>query len=161
MMRRTILFLALLAATAPLQAQELFEQAVALIKHYETLHDGRHHPYVGYGHRLMPGERYDTMSEERADSLLRGDLRRKCAAFRRFGADSLLLGTLAYNVGEGRLLGLGGHPESVLIRKLRAGERDIHAAYVAFCRYRGRVVESLQRRREEEFKLLYLNTQKQ
>lgn len=147
----------LLLLPAALQAQEpRFEAAVALIKRYETLHDERHLPYVGYGHRLLPGESFPAMTEKIADSLLRADLRHKCAAFRRFGADSLLLGVLAYNVGEGRLLGHGGHPKSRLVLKLEAGDRAIHAEYVSYCRYRGRSVPSLRQRREEEFNLLYL-----
>ena len=28
------------------------------IKKYEGLHGPKHHPYVGYGHKLLPGERF-------------------------------------------------------------------------------------------------------
>ena len=54
-----------------------------------------------YGHRLQPGERYSarTMTKRQADALLRKDLRKFCAMFQQFGKDSLLLATLAYNVG--------------------------------------------------------------
>ena len=34
-----------------------FERAVACVKHYEGLHGPKNYPYVGYGHRLLPGER--------------------------------------------------------------------------------------------------------
>ena len=79
----------------------LFERAVRCTKYFEGWHSEKHHPYVGYGHRLLPGERYSarTMTKRQADALLRRDLRKFCAMFRQFGKDSLLLATLAYNVG--------------------------------------------------------------
>lgn len=155
MMRRIILCAALVLS-AGAQAQDRFEQAVALIKQAEGMHAAQHHPYVGYGHRLQPGEQFSSgITEERADSLLRSDLRQKCRVFRRFGRDSLLLGVLAYNVGEYRLLGYGEHPKSRLIEKLEAGDRDIYAQYVTFRKYKGKVLPSLERRRKMEFQLLY------
>lgn len=151
---QVMLTLCLLSLTGTAAVQdERFEAAVSLIKRYEGLHDERY-PYVGYGHRLLPGEKYPVMTEERADSLLRADLRQKCRVFRRFGQDSLLLGMLAYNVGEYRLLGHGKRPKSRLVRKLEAGDRNIRAEYVAFCRYKGKVVVSLRQRREDEYELL-------
>ena len=73
----------------------LFERAVLIIKKFETLHDSRRHwPYLGYGHRNLPGEKYYkgyTMSEREADALLRKDLRKFCALYRDMGKDSLLL----------------------------------------------------------------------
>lgn len=137
----------------------LFEEAVALVKRYEGLHKPGDYPYVGYGHRMLPGESFDTyFSEQAADSLLRADLMAKCAVFRRFGKDSLLLGVLAYNVGEYRLLGYGQHPRSRLVEKLEAGDRDIRSEYISFRKWRGRVVPSIERRRVEEFELLFGKT---
>ena len=82
-----------------------FELAVACIKKYEGLHGPKHHPYVGYGHKLLPGEKFSPrMSERQADALLRSDLRKLCAMFRGFGRDSLLLAALAYNVGCGKVI---------------------------------------------------------
>lgn len=156
-MNRWILSVALLLSAGHIRVQDAhFEAAVACIKRYEGIHDHRHHPYVGYGYKLLPGESFPTMTEELADSLLRADLKKKCAVFRRFGADSLLLGVLAYNVGEYRLLGYGARPKSRLVCKLEAGDRDIYSEYVAFCHYRGKAVPSIRRRREEEFKLLFI-----
>ena len=131
-MSRWILSVALLLSAGHIRAQDArFESAVACIKRYEGMHDHRHLPYVGYGHKLLPGESFPTMTEKLADSLLRADLRKKCAVFRRFGADSLLC-------------------------KLEAGERDIHSEYAAFCHYKGKAVPSIRRRREEEFKILFI-----
>lgn len=155
-MIRRIILCAALVLSAGAQAQDRFEQAVALIKQFEGLHSARHRPYVGYGHRLLAGEQFPAeITEVQADSLLRNDLRQKCRVFRRFGRDSLLLGVLAYNVGEYRLLGYGEHPKSRLIEKLEAGDRDIYAEYVTFRKYKGKVLPSLERRRKMEFQLLF------
>lgn len=158
-MRRWILTLTLLLLYGNIRAQQqdtLFEAAVACIKRYEGMHDRRHYPYVGYGHKLLEGESFPVMTEAVADSLLRSDLKKKCAVFRRFGRDSLLLGTLAYNVGEYRLLGYGRRPKSRLVQKLEEGDREIRDEYVSFCRYEGKVVASIRQRREEEYRLLYI-----
>lgn len=137
-----------------------FEDAVSCIKRFEGLHAPEHHPYVGYGHRLLAGETFSNpLTEAEADSLLRADLHRKCAVFRRFKQDSLLLGTLAYNVGEYALLGNAEHAKSRLISKLEAGDRDIRAEYLSFRKYRGKVVRSLEERRCQEFDLLFIANQ--
>ena len=67
-----------------------FERAVRCTKYFEGWHSEKHHPYVGWGHRLQPGERYSarTMTKRQADALLRKDLRKFCAMFRQFGRDS-------------------------------------------------------------------------
>lgn len=135
------------------------DEAVALIKRYEGWHTEDDYPYVGYGHRLQPGETFNVrITEKTADSLLRADLKQKCAAFRRFDRDSLLLGVLAYNIGEYRLLGYGSRPKSRLVEKLEAGDRDIREEYISFRKWQGRVVPSIERRRKEEFDLLYGKT---
>ena len=135
-----------------------FEWAVRCTKYFEGWHSEKHHPYVGYGHKLLPGERYSarTMTKRQADALLRKDLRKFCAMFRQFGKDSLLLATLAYNVGPYRLLGSGKIPKSKLIRKLEAGDRSIYREYIAFCNYKGKRHAMLLKRRKAEFALLYI-----
>lgn len=112
----------------------LFERAVRCTRHFEGWHSEKHHPYVGWGHRLQKGEAYSarTMTRRQADAILREDLRKFCAMFRRFGADSLLLGTLAFNVGPAKLLGSRRYPKSELIQKLEAGNRDIYRGVCQF-----------------------------
>lgn len=140
---------ALLFFSLHVHSTDLFEDAVQLIKKYEGWHHARDQPYVGYGHRLLPTDTFNSdISESFADSLLRSDLKKKCAVFRRFGADSLLLGVLAFNVGESKVL------RSKLVRKLEAGDRSIKEEYLSFRMYKGKVVRSLERRREEEYNLL-------
>lgn len=85
------------AGTGPPRDTGRFEEAVRLIKRYEGWH-GNHLPYIGYGHRLLPGERLSSdITEEQADSLLREDLRKLCVLFRDFGKDSLLLSEISDN----------------------------------------------------------------
>ena len=76
-----------------------FERAMRCTKYFEGWHSEKHHPYVGYGHKLLPGERYSarTMTKRQADALLRKDLRKFCAMFRQFGKDSLLLSEISDN----------------------------------------------------------------
>lgn len=129
-----------------------FEKTVEIIKKYETLHTARHWPLVGYGHRVLPGEKFargKTLSEKAADELLRNDLKKLCARYRQYGADSLLLSALAYNCGIG-VVGKSG-----VLKKLRAGDRDIRDLYLAHCRYRGKVLSGLKKRRIEEFEALF------
>lgn len=143
---------ALLFFSLHVHSTDLFEDAVQLIKKYEGWHHARDQPYVGYGHRLLPTDTFNSdISESFADSLLRSDLKKKFAVFRHLGADSLLLGVLAFNVGESKVL------RSKLLRKLEAGDRNIKEEYLSFRMYKGKVVGSLKRRREEEYELLKSN----
>lgn len=130
-----------------------FEQAVEIIKKYEGLHSSRHWPLVGYGHKVLPGEKFSRnrkLSEVEAEALLRKDLLKNCAIFREFGADSLLLGVLAYNIGSGATL------RSSVVKKLRAGDRNIEANYIAHCKYRSKEHSQIKQRRTEEFATLFI-----
>ncbi len=134
----------------------LFEKAIACIKEHEGWH-GNHLPYVGYGHKLLPGETFTPdMSEAQADSLLRADLIRRCHTFRYFKKDALLLAVLSYNVGEYRLLGSKKIPKSTLIRKLEAGDRDIYQEYISYCWFNGKRHAGLLKRRKAEFALFFI-----
>ena len=76
-----------------------FERAIAVIKHFEGLHNkAEHYPYVGYGHKVLPGENLSTdMTEEEADRLLRSDLMKLCKMFSGYGQDSLILSEISDN----------------------------------------------------------------
>lgn len=87
-------------ASTPASIFELppFERAICCIRFYEGLHRAKDYPYVGYGHKLRPGERYSSnMSANEAEQLLRKDLRELCAMFRSYGQDSLLLSEISDN----------------------------------------------------------------
>ena len=112
-----------------------FERAVVVVKYFEGLHRKGCYPYVGYGHRLQPGEHFSSnMSERQADSLLRADLW-KCFEY---------------------FKGYGKHPKSRLIRKIEAGDRNFYWEYVSFCRYKGKVLRGLVKRRQVEYMLFRL-----
>lgn len=131
----------------------LFDKAVSMIKKYESLNSARHWPFVGYGHLVFKGEpfrRGQVLNASQAHELLCKDLRKLCSQFREFGQDSLLLATLAYNIGPGNVR------RSSVFRKLKAGNRDIKSSYLAHCRYKGKALSQLKRRRIEEFETLFI-----
>lgn len=137
----------------------LFEVAVTIIKEFEGWHSEKHHPYVGYGHQLLKGDDFDAnISEEFATNLLRKDLRQKISEFRDYGKDSLILGVLAYNIGEWKVKGGYGYKESQLSISIKnkASKEVIKKHYCSFRMYKGKVVKSIERRREKEFKNIYL-----
>lgn len=131
-----------------------YERAVLIIKHHETLHDSRRYwPYLGYGHRKLPGEKYFRgykMSEREADLLLRKDLNKFIGIFNDLKPmDALLLGVLSYNIGPGAV------KKSSVYRKLKAGDRNIFKAYTAHCKYKGKFHKGLYKRRCLEILCLY------
>ena len=134
-----------------------FERAVRCIKYYEGWHDiKRNYPYIGWGHRILPHEKFKkNLTYQQADSLLRSDLTKLCAMFRKYGKDSLLLAVLAYNVGPYKILGNRRFPKSRLLHMIEQGRRDIRQEYLDFCRYQRRKMASIRRRRQTELLLLY------
>ena len=77
----------------------LMERAFLCCRYFEGWHSEKHYPYVGWGHKLLPNEKYSarTMTKRDADELLRKDLRKFVAMFRKFGVDSLLLSEISDN----------------------------------------------------------------
>lgn len=130
-----------------------FERAVIIIKKFETLHRPKDYPYVGYGHRVLPGEPYRRgvqLTEKQSDALLRKDLRKFISLYKAYGKDALLLGVLAYNCGPGVV------NKSSILKKLKSGNRDIFKAYTAHCRYKGKFHAQLHQRRLTEFVALFV-----
>lgn len=134
-----------------------FEHAVCCIKYHEGLHTKKDYPYVGYGHKLRPGEHYSSnMTPAAAEHLLRKDLKELCGMFRQYGQDSLLLVALAYNIGPYKVLGYKGkYPKSTVLQKLERGDRNIRDAYVNLCHWRGKRITPIERRQYAELMLLY------
>ncbi len=130
-----------------------FERAVIIIKKFETLHRPKDYPYVGYGHKVLPGEPYRRgvqLTEKQADALLRKDLRKFVSLYKAYGKDALLLGVLAYNCGPGVV------NKSAILKKLKSGNRDIFKSYTAHCRYKGKFHKQLHQRRLMEILILYV-----
>lgn len=136
----------------------LFDVAVGIIKSYEGWHSAQHYPYVGYGHQLLPSDNFDhNISEEFATEVLKKDLKQKISEFREYGKDSLLLGVLAYNIGEWKIKGGFGYKESNLSKVIKNNQRHlIKQHYTSFRLYKGKVVKSIERRRHEEFSKLFI-----
>ena len=134
-----------------------FERAVCCIRFYEGWHDiKRNYPYIGWGHCVQPHEKFKrNLSLNQADSLLRSDLRTLCGMFSKYGKDSLLLAVLAYNVGPYKILGNSRFRKSKLLQKIERGERGIEQEYIDFCRWKGKEIASIKRRRYAELILLY------
>ena len=144
MMKLKAIWFAVLSATVffpgmpsraenPVKASpDRFSLAVECVKRFEGWHgEKKHWPYVGWGHKVLPGE------------------------FSYLGRDSLLAAVLSYNVGPYRLKGYGKRPKSRLLKKLESGDRNIYKEYVSFRCYKGKVVPSIERRRKVEFMLLF------
>ena len=130
----------------------LFERAVLIIKKFETMHKPKHWPYIGYGHQVQPGEPYRRgvqLTESQADALLRKDLAKFVSLYKDYGNDAVLLGALAYNCGPGVV------NKSSILKKLKAGDRNIFKAYTSHCRYNGKWHEQLYQRRVTEFMVLF------
>ena len=162
-MRKILIFLMAIVAvtvTSPaltakrsIMELPLFERAVIIIKHYETLHKPKHWPYVGYGHQIQPGEPYRRgvqLIEAQADALLRKDLSKFCAMYSKYGKDSVLLGALAYNCGPGIV------NKSSVLKRLKSGNRDIFKSYTSHCRYRGKWHKGLYNRHLTELAALFI-----
>lgn len=137
---------------AQVYADSLFDVAVEIIKKYEGMHSSRHWPYIGYGHGVKPGEPYKrgtVLTKAQADALLRKDLKKFVSLYKDYGADSLLLGVLAYNIGPGNV------NKSRVIKLLNEDEATLRSSYVSHCRYKGKENAQLKRRRQEEFDTLF------
>ena len=141
------------AAKRSIMELPLFERAVLIIKKFETMHKPKHWPYVGYGHQVQPGEPYRRgvqLTEAQADALLRKDLAKFVSLYKDYGKDAVLLGALAYNCGPGVV------NKSSILKKLKAGDRNIFKAYTSHCRYKGKPHAGLRKRRITELATLYI-----
>ena len=70
--------------------------------------------------------------------------------YSKYGKDSVLLGALAYNCGPGVV------NKSSVLKKLKAGDRNIFKAYTSHCHYKGKWHKGLYSRRLTELAALYV-----
>ena len=71
-------------AENPVKASpDKFSLAIECVKRFEGWHgEKKHWPYVGWGHKVLPGERFtNSITKAQGDSILRADLRKLCRMF--------------------------------------------------------------------------------
>ncbi len=166
MKQLTTLLLAAIFALCPIKSKAQNEDALMkmkpidrlcfLIRNFEGWHSGG--GYVGWGHQVQPGEKFPrNITRQQADSLLYEDLLKLMMHFKGYGDYALLLTAVSYNVGIYKVTGGGKYKPSRLIQKINQRRKDIEADYLGFCKYKGKVIPSIRRRRWVEFHYLYAN----
>ncbi|AOK62551.1 lysozyme [Burkholderia ubonensis] len=139
------------------QPERTGTQGIELIKHFEGLRLARYldavgKPTIGYGHLILPHERFTRpLTPAEADALLRQDLRSAELSLRKLlrvpvtqqQFDALM--SFVFNLGSGRLR------SSTLLRYLNAGA-PAHAAdqFLVWNKAGGRPLAGLTRRRQAE-----------
>lgn len=135
----------------------LFERLVSSTKYFEGWHTQSTTPgHVGYGHKIQRGEQFpNALTRRQADSLLRSDLMQHYRLYTRYGKDAYLLTALSYQIGPAKLLGNYKYPKSTLLTRLERGDRNILSLYLRFCKWKGKTIPSIRRRRWVEYHLLF------
>ena len=109
------------------------DKAAAIIKQHEgcrltVYKDAAGYPTIGYGHKLLPGERFTTISQAQAEALLLADLGRIRAAVMPRVRVALMdnewaaVLSFAFNVGD------GAFGRSSLLKFLNVGNKAAAAA---------------------------------
>ena len=158
----TIILLSILSTCpVPCHSQQpdrvLFERLVTSTKYFEGWHTQSKTPgHVGYGHKIQQGEHFrNSLTRRQADSLLRSDLIQHYRLYSRYGKDAYLLAALSYQIGPAKLLGNTRYPKSTFLIRLEKGERQILPLYLKFCKWKGKAIPSIRRRRLVEYNLLF------
>lgn len=132
---------------------KLFDGAVALIKHYEQWHSPKHYPYVAYGHRLLAKDNFSfPINKTDGELLLINDLKKNMSYFKGTFSERLLMGMLAYNIGQSKVL------KSTVYKMIQNGGysfTELKANYICWCMYNGKHHRRIHQRRIDEFELIY------
>lgn len=137
--------------------KKLFDRLVASTKYFEGWHTQKTSPgYVGYGHKIQKGEHFpNALTHRQADALLRKDLMQHYRLYADYGKSALLLTALSYQIGPSKLLGNNKYPKSALLVRLERGDRNILPLYLSFCKWKGKSIPSIRKRRWVEYHLLF------
>ena len=137
--------------------KELFRRLLFCTRYFEGWHTQSTTPgYIGYGHQIQTGETFPVeLTQKQAEDLLVNDLRKIYKMFKSYGKDAYLLTALAYQIGPAKLLGKGKYPKSTLLTRLEHGDRDILPLYLSFCKWNGKIISSIRKRRWVEYHLLF------
>jgi lysozyme len=136
------------------QSLRINEAGLQIIKDSEGLrleaYSGVGGQYIGYGHRMNPGDQ-STITAAEADALLREDVRtaedgvRERLTHPANENEFSAMVSLAYN------LGVGGFSRSPVLERFNAGDKQGAAdAFLTHNRGGGQVLEHLTQRREKE-----------
>jgi|SRR5581483_128597 len=138
----------------------LSETGLAFIKSFESFRgsvypDDKGIPTIGYGHRLLPGERFPhSITEPEAEAILAKDTAKAQNTVSRVVRVAMTQGmfdalvSFEFNVGEGSL------EESTLLRDLNNGQEQAAALQLLRWDHEGAVESAgLLRRRKGEYKL--------
>lgn len=141
------------------EQEELFDKVISLIKQKEGWHGPKLYPYVGYGHKILPSDNLVLpISKKTAEKILRRDLRKKMFYFKEYPyKQRLLLGMLAYNVGQNKLI-KNGKPNSTIARILLNKNFNRSKAlkhYRSWRLWNGKITPSIEKRRVQEFNLVF------
>ena len=135
------------------------KNGLELIKRYEGFRSQKYlcaagRLTIGYGHRLNPGENYDTVTKVQAEELLIQDIKIAEATVNRNVKIILsqnqfdALVSLVFNWGSGNFL------RSTLLQNLNAKDYTTFIAnFKTIVNVKGKILSGLVRRREEEIKL--------
>jgi len=116
------------AALIAIGARRMFSKtAVDIIKTHEgwsakVYTDPAGHPTIGYGHKLLPGEKFGTITKDEGDALLLADMTRidkeitPAISVKLTENQRAALVSFAFNVGA------GAFRNSTLLKKLNAGD---------------------------------------
>ena len=144
-------FVASIAATPydRLMELSLYDRSLAIIRHYETLHQYPRDEAIGYGHVIQPDEPYERRqyTHAEAEDILRKDFDWLLSYYSDLGKHKYLISALAYNCGIKNA--------NTIAAKLRSGNIDIRADYLHYCHYKGKFHKGLFRRRQIELLLLF------
>ena len=161
MRRYIIVLLSMLAiCSVPCQSQTidraLFERMVAITKHFEGWHDPKTTPAMWLWSPATEGRAFPENTDTSACRFAVTDRPPPAPApICRYGRDAYLLATLSYQIGPAKLLGNGRYPKASLLTRLERGDRDILPLYLSYCKWRGKAVASIRKRRWVEYQLLY------
>lgn len=109
------------------------------------------HPTIGYGHLIKPYERFECISESKAEDLLREDVQIAEQAVQRLIDVPLIDGQFDALVSFTFNLGAGALAESTLRRKLNNGSYDeVPEQLMRWVYAGGKKLKGLIRRREAE-----------
>ena len=122
----------------------------------EVYKDSAGFPTIGYGHLLLPGEKFTKITKEKANELLQNDLSIADGAITQYvkvpvnNNQRAALLSLIFNIGRGNFV------KSTLLKKLNEGNyQEAGDRFLRFVFSGGKKIQGLVKRRERERELFF------